>query len=235
MTVKDLIKFAYFEIGVQAVGDSLSADDEQFAFDMLNMMLGTWGNKRNRIFTTVKESFSLVVGQTSYTIGTGGDFNTTRPTHIEQAYIRDSEGIDHPVEVLEDRAVYEIIPDKDVNGRPFQLYFERTFTSSQGNILVNRAPQSIESLFLIMWKPFDEFTTKTETVVMPAGYERAIYTQLAIELAPSAGKSVSAELIAKATDALKSIDSTNMEVPEVPSDAPRRRGGRYNINSDRFE
>ena len=82
-TVKDLLKFAHYELGVQAAGESLDADDEQFAFDILNMMLGTWGNKRNRIFTSEKETFTLVVGQTSYTLGTSGDFNTERPTHIE--------------------------------------------------------------------------------------------------------------------------------------------------------
>ncbi|MCK5016361.1 MAG: hypothetical protein KAS32_04740 [Candidatus Peribacteraceae bacterium] len=236
-TVKDLIKFAHYEIGVQATGESLSADDEQHGFDILNMMLGTWGNKRNRIFTTEKESFSLVVGQVSYTIGTGGEFNTERPTHIEQAYIQDSGGIDYPVEVLEDRTVYELITDKDIDARPFQLYFERSFTSQRGQIFFNRAPTTAETVFLIMWKPFAKFSTKTETIVMPDGYERAIYTQLAIELAPSFGKAVSAELVAKAKDALDSLDDTNIEVPEMASDAPARtlrRGHGYNINSDGF-
>jgi hypothetical protein len=233
-SVRDLIRLALKEINVLAAGESPAPEDEDDAFTILNLMLGTWGNKRHRIFSSVKESFTLVVGQTDYTIGLSGDFDTTRPLHVLQAYIRDASGNDIPVEVLEDRAVFEDIRDKDVSGRPYQLYFERLYNSQQGNILLNRAPQTAETLFLVLWKPFGEFGSKTEDVVMPPGYEEAIYSQLAIRLAPSFGKSVPAELAVKATNAVAAIDSVNLEIPEVPSDAPARalgRGRRYNINS----
>jgi hypothetical protein len=234
-TIKDLLKFAYIEIGIQATGESLDPDDEQHAFDIVNMMLETWGNKRTRIFTTERESFTLVVGQTTYTIGTGGEFDTERPVHITQAYIRDSNDNDLPVEVLEDRTVYEAIVNKDTDGRPFQLYFERSFSSQRGQIFFNRAPKSAETIFLVLWKPFAQFSTKTETIIMPPGYKRAIYTQLAIELAPSFGKSVPIELALKAKDALETLDGVNVEVPEMASDAPSRtlgRGQHYNIFTD---
>lgn len=235
-TPRDLIKKALFEINVLASGEATNADDESDAFDLLNMMLETWGNKRNRILSSVKESFSLVIGQSSYTIGTGGDFNTERPVHIEQAFIRSATSdTDYPVEILEDRAIYEGIPNKSLSARPFQLYFERIYDTARGNILFNREPSAVETIFLVMWKPFSTFSTLTDTIVLPPGYKRAIYTSLAVELAPSFGKSISAELASKVSDANSALDSVNLEIPEMDSDAPARaRGGRYNINSDRY-
>lgn len=231
-TPRDLIRLTLQELGVLASEEVPSAGDLTDSFDRLNLMLETWGNKRNRILSSVKESFSLVVGQSSYTIGTSGDFNTERPTHIEQAFIRVSD-TDYQVEVLKDRAIYENITNKSTGGRPFQLYFERIFDTSQGNVLFNREPTAIETIFLIMWKPFSTFSTVDDTIVLPDGYKRAIYLSLAIECASMFGKSITADLALRITDANSAIDTVNFEIPEMRSDAPLRvlsRRGSYDIN-----
>ncbi|MCK5563693.1 MAG: hypothetical protein KAJ07_00465 [Planctomycetes bacterium] len=227
-TARDLIKLAFGALTLQAAGDDVDPNDEADALTILNMMLGTWGNKRTRILSSVKEGFTLTIGQTTYTIGTGGDFSTERPVKIEKAFVRDSNNQDHPVKIIVDRAEYEGIIDKNISARPYKLYFERVFDSSRGNILLNRAPDTAETLFLIMWKPFTTFSLATDVVVLPNGYEEAIYTQLAIRLAPHFGKTVSQELATIAGDAVGAIDKVNLEVPIVRPDAPRGTGdGNY--------
>jgi len=211
-TPRDLIALAMSALTLKAAGDSVDPTDEADALVILNMMLGTWGNKRNRILSSVKESFSLVIGQASYTIGTGGDFSTERPVKIETAYIQDSDGKDWPIKVIEDRAEYESIVDKDIDARPYKLYFERTFTSSRGTILLNRAPTDADTIYLVMWKPFTTFTSVTDTVVLPNGYEEAIYSQLAIRLAGHWGKEVPESTAAVAADSIAAIEQVNLEV-----------------------
>lgn len=217
-TPRTLIRLAFGALTLLSPGDSIDSHDEDDAFAILNMMLGTWSNKRRRALSSVEENFTLTIGQESYTIGTGGDFNTERPVKIEDAFVRDSAGQDHPVKIILDRAEYTRLIDKDIQARPFALYFERLFTISRGNIILNRAPDAAETLYLIMWKNFAKFTSLTQEVVLPDGYEELIYSQLAIRLAAHYGKAISAELAAVAKDSADGIDTVNTEIPITISD-----------------
>ncbi|MED5773577.1 hypothetical protein, partial [Enterobacter kobei] len=86
-TPNDLIILALKQANVLGVGQSASAEDIQDCFALLNMMLAQWNRRRYAIYH-LKTVNIACDGSQSYTIGPGGDIDTTRPNKIESAYFR---------------------------------------------------------------------------------------------------------------------------------------------------
>src|SRR5579863_8507426 len=91
-------------LGVYGTSDTLSSGDAQLGLTTLTDMLDSWSNESLTTFATLEQSFVLVPGQQSYTIGTGGQINLTRPIRILEgpgsAYVQDSNGNNYPMEVV---------------------------------------------------------------------------------------------------------------------------------------
>ena len=87
-----------------AISSGASADTDEMADGLiaLNAMIDSWNNERLMIYAIQDESLTLVDGQASYTIGTSGNLNTTRPVSIEGAYVRAS-SLDYPVRILNEQ------------------------------------------------------------------------------------------------------------------------------------
>ena len=82
MTPVDLIRLALRDSGVNGVGQTPNAEDNNDAFTHLNMMLAQWNRKRWLIYHTIDVSL-VSTGALSYSVGAGGDFNTPRPDRVE--------------------------------------------------------------------------------------------------------------------------------------------------------
>src|SRR5574337_1078774 len=124
MIASDLIKASIRLIGAYAPGETPPAEDLNDGLSALNIMLDSWFVDRTLVYAVTKENFPLVVGQSSYTIGTGGNFNTTRPFKIEGAYTRDSNSVDYPIEVTDNQNRYNLIGQKTTQGRPYFLLYD---------------------------------------------------------------------------------------------------------------
>src|SRR5882724_4545137 len=74
-------------LGSQEVPTAAEANDGLVA---LNALLDSMSLDDLFSWEVLEISFPLVVAQASYTIGVGGNINTTRPTEISQAYIQDT-------------------------------------------------------------------------------------------------------------------------------------------------
>ena len=48
----------------------------------LNQMIDAWNADRLAIFTVSSNDFPFILGQQSYTLGSGGDFDMIRPARI---------------------------------------------------------------------------------------------------------------------------------------------------------
>lgn len=79
-TARVLITDAFDTIGAFAPGDALPPEDAQGALGRLNRMMGSWAIQSLTIAATSRNVFGLTSGKGTYTIGPGGDFDTTRPT-----------------------------------------------------------------------------------------------------------------------------------------------------------
>jgi hypothetical protein len=205
-TVTQLIDDA-FEI---AVGNQNPSHAQRTkALRVLNRMLDAMSIDRTKIYVVARESQTLTVGTSEYTIGTSGDWNTTRPIQIEDAYIRDSDNYDHPVLVMS-RKEYNDVPSKTSEVRPTRVYYYPDYSSSLGQIWFDWEPESAETFLFDSWRPFTAFTGLGQTVTWPPGYEEAFVYNLARRLAPAYGRDLSIDDLKIARDALKNLANLNM-------------------------
>jgi hypothetical protein len=188
MTVRELIRYALQDLAVLAADDTAdNTADESLAFARLNMMLGLLSAQGVFLFFSTPESFSLAPGTASYTIGSGGVFNTPRPIEIESAYIRDSAGIDHEVKVRPFKQ-YGLISNKATPGRPVRLFYAPSYP--YGTIYLYYTPDAVESLYIVSRKTLTAFAIVTETISLPPGYDSFLLCLLVEALAPSFGKTL---------------------------------------------
>lgn len=213
MTAADLIKASLRLIGVSRNPKQEELTD---ALQALNMLLGSWANKRTAAYALTKENFALVAGVGSYTIGTGSTWNTIRPTRIEEAYIRDADNIDYPVEIVRDLNQYARVLNKTEQARPTKLYYDPLYPS--GMVYLSPVPETAETIYLHSMKSLTSFTTLTTDISLPPGYERALKFHLAVDLAPEFGVSVSVEVANGAEDSYRAIANTNTVVPVIRFD-----------------
>lgn len=208
VTARTIVKKALQKIGALVKNEDPSSDEANDGLDALNALIGSWGNDSLNIYARTWETFSLVSGTGSYTIGSSGVFNTVRPSNIAQAYMRDST-IDHPIAVIEDEQ-YNNISFKSISGYPEFLNYDGGFPL--GTIRLYPIPASNYSLFLLTEKPLTEFATLDTALSMPLGTERALIYNLGIDLAPEYSQQISAEHAKIAAESLGLIRTKTAQV-----------------------
>ena len=115
---------------------STAQDDS--GLEALNNMISSWSAEGLLVPYNTIESFTLAVGKSTYTIGSGGEFNTVRPLRIIDAFIRDSGSDDYPVDVSMTRVEYNAITQKDAEARPTRLYFDPNILKVKFILIANR-------------------------------------------------------------------------------------------------
>jgi hypothetical protein len=206
MTLLELITSSLRAIQVKSIGVTLTADEVNDAKEVLNLMLDAWSAEGLPVYATTLEGFALTVGASSRTIGTGGNFDTTRPTEILNAFVRDSGGIDYPVEIIGPNE-YLGLSTKTTAGRPYYLWFNGT--APLGTIYLYPVPDTAETLYLNSLKPLSELTDLTATIAMPAGYNAALKSNLSVALSPEYGREISQLIMKEALETKKAIINLN--------------------------
>ena len=124
-TAGDLVRGALNDILVLGTQDTLASQDMDDGIDTLNLMLDSWWNSSLAVYAFKQENFPLSAGVGAYTIGTGGTFNTDRPTRIVNAFAR-YQSVDYPVKPI-DRLQYDPIPYKTTQGIPMVLFYDSAY------------------------------------------------------------------------------------------------------------
>jgi hypothetical protein len=196
----------------------------------MNRMLKSWSADGINLHYRVEESFSLVSGTPSYTIGSGATFDTARPTTIEQAFIRDSNH-DYPVRIRP-IAEYWGLAEKTTQDRPIKLYYDLTYPN--GTIYLYYTPKSASALHIVSQKSLLTYVSAATEIILPGEYEDAIVLNLAIRFASRYGKAVSADLRLDAKEALSNVKGLNLcsQIKGRELGIPGRRGSTYNVDAD---
>lgn len=243
MIVSDLLRASLRSIGALSTGEGVLTiqeipDGEYTDLLMaLQVMLRAWSTKQINVFSSDRESITLVSGQNSYTWGTGGNISTERPNQLIDVFVRDSQGTDIPVDIIPE-AEYNSFVVKSTLGRPYAAFYEPNYPL--GVLHIYPTPQDAETLFLESLKPFTEtssFASVTNTLSFPPNYQEPIISNLAIRIAPYYGITVPAEtaaIAAKSYSDLISLNAANQVQPARISlpvmGCYGGTGGRYNIN-----
>lgn len=211
-TASEIIITAHLDIGAHDPNQTLSAVKMAGGLEKLNDMLAQWSSEGMLIYATTQENFPLTSAQ-SYTIGTGGTFNTTVPIEIVSAFTRVS-GQDYPCEIvtIDD---YNTLTDKSSDGSwPDFLSFRRSGTLGT----IYTYPVSTGTLYLENRKLLQQFATSATVYTLPAEALHAIKTNLAILLAPRYGKSVDPNLGNQAVTSKNTLKSLYVTTPKARFD-----------------
>lgn len=214
-TARGIITKAMQKIGALVKNEPPSADEASDALSSLNMLMASYSNDSMLIYARTWETFSIVSGDGEYTIGSGGDLSTTRPTFIVEAYVRD--GItDYPLSFITDEVYNEKITQKTTQGIP--VYYNYDNNNPLAKIRLYPVPATTYSLFLLSEKPLSGFTLDDE-VILPSGWERFLVYALALELASEYGMrvdSVNYEIYKEAKKMVMNAVNRNRTMDALP-------------------
>lgn len=210
-TANDLIRRAMLLIGNIGKGESPDSDEASDGLISLNAMLDSWSNESLMIYQTLQENFPLVGGTQSYTIGSGGVFNTTRPIRLTNAFIRQAtNNIDTPVKILRTSDSYDKISLKTSQSSfPDHIYYDMAYPL--GTMYLWPVPSIASTLFIDSYKQLQQFSTLTTAISLPNGYERMIVYNLAMEISPEYGATPSQIVMAVAVESKAAIKRINQK------------------------
>lgn len=208
-----------------------SAEDSADGLTALNALLDLWSNDSLLVYQQQQENFSLVAGTASYTIGTGATWSTTRPLKILPGCFVRRNGVDSPVEVLENRQAYDAIPVKTTQGMPSALFYDTGM--SNGTVYLYPVPDAADTIYLNTMKRLSTLASLVTSVTLPPGYDELVVTGLAINRCPEYGLSAPGDVKLGFSNAARLIRRMNARIPVMsvdPAILPMRGG--YDIYND---
>lgn len=209
-TARDIVVGALRLLGASASGEALGAAEATDGLSAFNDMLDSWSTEKLLIPNKVREVFALIAGQSAYTIGTGGNFNTSRPTEVENALLQvtsSSPALEIPMKILTKDQYAGILLKTLQSTYPLYLYAEGTFPLETINVWP--VPSGADNIVLYSSKQLANLTDINTALSLPPGYNRALRFNLAIELAPEYGKAASAEIVEIASQSKANIKRMN--------------------------
>lgn len=185
-TARDMIQDALEKMGAYGAGQTMSAADSARGLTVLNDMIDSWSNESLSVYAWQQYSFPLVVNQSAYTIGPGGQFNGIRPLRILEgpgySYVVDNNGEKYFMRAvsLSDWNITSCSPETST--LPDTIFYDPQYPL--GIINIYPSPSIQYQLHFTAWLQLVEFASLFGTVNLPAGYVKAIKDNLAIELFP---------------------------------------------------
>ena len=215
----------------------LSAGDANDALVCFNALLDSWSNEALMSYVELQRNFPMVAGQQQYTIGTGGNINSTRPYDVTSAFIRDNNSNDYPMQIF-NQDQWDKIGLKTITSQiPDTLFYDSQYPLG----IINIFPIPLVNYTVYFNSTTDQvdFTSLTQVLSLPVGYERAFVLNLALEMM-SAGfpcllqADGLAQLRANAAEAKGNIKRANIKevLAEFDPSIVSKSNATYNIYSD---
>lgn len=224
ITVSKLFELALKRINVIGQGGSITAVDADDALLYANNWIDSLSIENITIPFILRTTWTMVSGQASYTVGTGGDINIPRPTFIEHVNYIDgslSPAIERELDYLTDDA-YAAIPIKTLtNLLPSFYYWNPTYASGLGTLHFWLVPtSSVLTGVLYSHSPVAQFVNLTDTLVLPPGWQFFMQENLAVFFASTFRENLPAdpELVRSATMSKLMITRANLRPQETTVD-----------------
>lgn len=221
-TAQTLIKAALRAINAIATGETPTAAELADGLEAMKIMLRSWSAENINVYSISQDTLTMT-GASSYTIGSGGDCNTTWPIEIKGAVVDTDYNL-----VMIDESRYRALA-MESNSTPRYLYYNPVYPlgvlypyGTGGSSMV------IDSL-----KALTDPTGLTASVAFPTSYDAAIKWNLSLELAPEYGKNPSALIVKNARDSKRAIQAMNASNQAIAADLSGigRPYNNYNIDN----
>lgn len=240
-SARDLIQGAFEAIQVYAPGERALDADVGRGFSTLNQMIDSWSNESLTCYAILEQSAPLTVGQTSYTIGPGGNFNMTRPIRLitgpGAAYLMDTNNNRYPVSVIprdQWNQIWNLVAV--TSNLPDTIFYDPQWPLG----VINVFPQPNTSGVTLFWDSYlqlAEFPDLNSALSLPPGYEKAIQLNLGLDLAPYyPTANITPALAQMASVSKGNVKRSNIRPNVALYDRELSRGGGrpYNIYSDTY-
>lgn len=216
MTAQGLINAAMQSANILASGETPSSDESADALIQLNEILASWSAVGLNCFGTGRFSQALSNATGTYTIGSGGAFNTTRPLSISAANIITSgDGLYFPLKIGSESDLSAVLERATPVKVPRVLFYDGAYPL--GTIYLAPYPSGTPTLELFVWQQLTALSTLGTSFDMPPGYEYALRLALAVAICPNFGKPIDQGLMADALNARAALRGLN--APPAPGHA----------------
>lgn len=217
-TVRDVITKALQKNGVLTQGQAPTAGEASDAFDALVDMMDLWALDSLLCFAKTTETFILTDNTSTYNIGSGQTFNTSIPTVITSAFVRDVT-TDYEVAIISDDEYNKITQDKTIVGMPISVAFTQSYPIAKLRFFP--VPTKSYSFVMTSEKPISSFTSLDQVISLPPGWKQTLVYNLGLALAADYNTQMPATLPAIAAEskaALKRMVARNRGMDsDIPS------------------
>lgn len=220
-------------------GEVMSASDATDAMNAFNAMLDSWSNENLLSYVVLERSFTLQVGVSSYTIGSGGVINVVRPLDITSMYVQDSGKNNYPM-TPKTRDWWNQIGNRGptiTSQIPDTFFYDPQYPLGVINIFPT--PLIAYTVFYDSTQQQVDPASLTATISMPEGYERAYVLNAALEMMAYGfpcllDEKEYARLITNAAEAKGNVKRTNMKdvIAEYDGAIVSKSYATYNIYRD---
>ncbi len=213
-TVRDILESALRKISALGSGESMTAEEAADGLKLLNQMISSWAADGATIYTESLDTYSMVAGDNTVTMGSGGDINTTRPVRF-LGFNALFGNVSNPI-AERDVTFYSGIVDKTVQGIPEIVWPDYNYPTM--TLTFWPVPLSGVTLNVYSEKPLAAFTDINDTVNLAPGYEMALIFNLAVTWAPDFEREASATVQSVAAKSLANIKRANRANQSITSD-----------------
>lgn len=241
-TALDMMQASLEQIQVYAPGVTIGAADSSRMLWILNNMLDQWSNQSLTCYANIEQSFTLVPGQSAYTIGTSGGANIvlTRPLKINTgmgaAYLMDENQNRYPINVIEQDQWNTIGLLTTQSNLPDTLFYDAQFPLGIINIFPQ--PDIAYTVYFDSRLQLVDLVNTSSVFSLPPGYLEAIQNNLSVRAWQFYKKAplsqANPDLIEMARTTLGDVKRNNMRNSPVVYDGAvvSRAASSYNIYSD---
>jgi hypothetical protein len=248
ITGGEIVQDAFGVLNVFLPGESIPANDGEFARRQLNDLISEWSQWTAAIPVVARERFTLVANQggptNPYTIGPGGDFNTDRPSNqnsITAANLiltASTPEVRIPLSLLtDDMNAVNQVPTLG-NPLPTGLYYNPTYQDDLGAIQLWPVPNiSTNDLELFLQKSIIAFPDLSTTLFVPDGYPKALKYALADLLQTPYGRTLSPAANRIRVASVASMKRSNNKLADLTNDAMvigQSRRPTYNVRTGNY-
>ncbi len=213
VTVLSLITTALRLLNVTGSSELPTNDEANDALQAFQWMIDSWNADSLSIFTIGSNDYPLTLNKQAYTLGPGGDFDTTRPSKIVGMsailLYNPTNPVEEPMVMYTWQEWQTQVPVKNVPGSfPLICYDDGGMPLRTLNFwpIPSLQPSNVR---IYAWQSL-VWPANLQTVLnFPPGYARAFVYNLAVELAPQFGAQVPQAVAKVATDSLAMIKLAN--------------------------
>lgn len=224
MTALDAITAAMKKLGVLGEGGTPSPNEAQDGLNELNNLIDEWATQRLTISQATRVVEGLTNGQSSYTIGVGGNFNRQRPVWIDRVSVIPDDTVSNPTEIsigvcLSLIEWQRIVQKATTSTFPQWIFYRQNWAAGLGTIDVYQVPTT-SNCALVLYVPvaLSEFADLTTDYTFAPGIRKAIEFNLAVALGPTFGRVPSTFVQQQANRTLGNVKRSNFQISEADFD-----------------